>query len=127
MDKTWRVLKRYDGDHLTRIALPLGGIGTGTVSLGGRGDLRDWEIMNRPSKGYTPCADGGRPCPPSMVISPQPVHRPGSNSTGPADATDVKAPTTAAITVPAITVLRSKWVMCVPTSGFRSTSTGWWR
>jgi hypothetical protein len=30
------ILKRYDADHLLRIALPLGGIGTGTVSLGGR-------------------------------------------------------------------------------------------
>jgi non-lysosomal glucosylceramidase len=39
---------------LTSIALPLGGIGTGTVSLGGRGDLRDWEIMNRPAKGFAP-------------------------------------------------------------------------
>ena len=28
----WPVLKRYDRDHLARIALPLGGIGTGTVS-----------------------------------------------------------------------------------------------
>jgi len=46
----WPVLKTYDSDHLGRIALPLGGIGTGTVSLGGRGDLRDWEIMNRPAK-----------------------------------------------------------------------------
>jgi non-lysosomal glucosylceramidase len=50
----WPVLKVYDRDHLDRIALPLGGIGTGTVSLGGRGDLRDWEIMNRPAKGYIP-------------------------------------------------------------------------
>ena len=50
----WPVLRRYDLDHLARIALPLGGIGTGTVSLGGRGDLRDWEIANRPAKGYTP-------------------------------------------------------------------------
>jgi len=59
----WPVLKRYDAEHLRRIALPLGGIGTGTVSLGGRGDLRDWEIMNRPAKGFTPkgLGQGGQP------------------------------------------------------------------
>lgn len=51
----WPGLTRYDGDHLAKIALPLGGIGTGTVSLGGRGDLRDWEVVNRPAKGFTPC------------------------------------------------------------------------
>jgi uncharacterized protein (DUF608 family) len=50
----WPVLKTYDRDHIGRIALPLGGIGTGTVSLGGRGNLVDWEIMNRPAKGYIP-------------------------------------------------------------------------
>ncbi|MEV8565202.1 GH116 family glycosyl-hydrolase [Streptomyces sp. NPDC051322] len=50
----WPVLGRYDQDHLRRVAMPLGGIGTGTVSLGGRGDLRDWEIVNRPAKGFTP-------------------------------------------------------------------------
>ena len=50
----WPVLISYDPDHVDRIALPLGGIGTGTVSLGGRGNLRDWEIMNRPAKGYNP-------------------------------------------------------------------------
>jgi uncharacterized protein (DUF608 family) len=50
------VLKEYDQDHLARIALPLGGIGTGTVSLGGRGDLRDWEIVNRPAKGFAPAS-----------------------------------------------------------------------
>ncbi len=50
----WPILKRYDQAHLGKIALPLGGIGTGTVSLGGRGDLRDWEIMNRPAKGFIP-------------------------------------------------------------------------
>ena len=48
----WPILTRYDEEHLSQIALPLGGIGTGTVSLGGRGQLRDWEIMNRPSKGF---------------------------------------------------------------------------
>jgi len=41
--------------------MPLGGIGTGTVSLGGRGDLRDWEIMNRPAKGFVPASGDIRP------------------------------------------------------------------
>lgn len=41
----------FKGPHLNEIAFPLGGIGTGTVSLGGRGNLRDWEIFNRPGKG----------------------------------------------------------------------------
>jgi len=41
----------FTGLHLKMIAFPLGGIGTGTVSLGGRGQLRDWEIFNRPDKG----------------------------------------------------------------------------
>jgi len=50
----WPVLKRYGPDALRRIAMPLGGIGTGTVSLGGRGDLRDWELMSRPAKGFVP-------------------------------------------------------------------------
>jgi non-lysosomal glucosylceramidase len=50
----WPVLRTYEQDSLARIALPLGGIGTGTISLGGRGDLRDWEITNRPGKGFAP-------------------------------------------------------------------------
>ena len=39
------------GPSLKEVAFPLGGIGTGNVSLGGRGQLRDWEIFNRPGKG----------------------------------------------------------------------------
>ena len=54
LNPNWPVLTSYDQDHLARIALPLGGIGTGTVSLGGRGELRDWEINNRPAKGFEP-------------------------------------------------------------------------
>ena len=54
----WPVLKHYDSEHLYRIALPLGGIGTGTVSLGGRGELRDWEIMNVPAKGFSTVTTG---------------------------------------------------------------------
>jgi non-lysosomal glucosylceramidase len=41
----------YDGENLAEIAFPLGGIGTGCVSLEGRGSLRDWEIYGRPNKG----------------------------------------------------------------------------
>jgi uncharacterized protein (DUF608 family) len=43
--------RTFSGSQLNEIAFPLGGIGTGTVSLGGRGDFRDWEIFNRPNKG----------------------------------------------------------------------------
>ncbi len=56
----WPVLKHYDQDHLAKIALPIGGIGTGTVSIGGSGDLRDWEIMNRPAKGFLAGPGGNR-------------------------------------------------------------------
>lgn len=54
----WPLLKHYDQEHLLNIALPLGGIGTGTVSLGGRGELRDWEIMNKPGIGYSTVTKG---------------------------------------------------------------------
>ncbi len=54
----WPVLTSYDSDHLQRVALPLGGIGTGTVSLGGRGEIRDWEIMNVPGKGNSTVTTG---------------------------------------------------------------------
>jgi non-lysosomal glucosylceramidase len=43
--------RTFTGDGLRTVAFPLGGIGTGTVSLGGRGNLEDWEIFNRPAKG----------------------------------------------------------------------------
>jgi non-lysosomal glucosylceramidase len=46
-----RRLRTFEGRKLKEVAFPLGGIGTGTVSLGGRGDLRDWEVFNRPNKG----------------------------------------------------------------------------
>ncbi|MBS7657443.1 hypothetical protein KEJ33_05920, partial [Candidatus Bathyarchaeota archaeon] len=42
----------YTGRNLDEVAFPLGGIGTGSISLGGWGQLRDWEIMNRPAKGF---------------------------------------------------------------------------
>ncbi len=54
--RSWPVLRTYGLQHLARIALPLGGIGTGTVSLGGRGNLTDWEVCNRTAKGFVPVA-----------------------------------------------------------------------
>ncbi len=54
----WPVLKSYDENHIQKIALPIGGIGTGTVSLSGRGSLVDWEIMNRPGKDYPTVTHG---------------------------------------------------------------------
>ncbi len=54
MEPGYPFLREYRGEQLLKVAMPLGGIGTGTVSLGGRGDLRDWELMNRPSKGFVP-------------------------------------------------------------------------
>lgn len=59
----WPMLKHYDQNHLFQIALPLGGIGTGQVSLGGRGELRDWEIMNIPAKGFSTVYTGSSNAP----------------------------------------------------------------
>jgi len=51
MDKTdSKSVRRFSGDAVS-VAFPLGGIGTGNVSLGARGEFRDWEIFNSPAKG----------------------------------------------------------------------------
>ncbi len=50
----WPALKTYEGASLERLKMPLGGIGTGTVSLSGRGALVDWELGGAPNKGFTP-------------------------------------------------------------------------
>jgi non-lysosomal glucosylceramidase len=46
--------RKYSGRHLAMLAFPLGGVGAGSLCLGGRGQLRDWEIFNKPDKGRTP-------------------------------------------------------------------------
>jgi non-lysosomal glucosylceramidase len=42
---------RLDASHAVA-AFPLGGVGTGNVSLGSRGNLCDWEIFNSANKGF---------------------------------------------------------------------------
>ena len=46
--------RSYSGRHLSLLGFPLGGIGTGSISIGGRGQLRDWEIYNRADKDRSP-------------------------------------------------------------------------
>ncbi|MCG1035797.1 GH116 family glycosyl-hydrolase [Polaribacter sargassicola] len=57
----WPVLKTYNQEHIQKIKMPVGGIGTGTVSFTGRGSLEDWEIMNRPAKGFNPTLENWGP------------------------------------------------------------------
>ena len=52
MTPTFQTSRTYP-PSASALAFPLGGIGTGNVSLGARGELRDWEIFNRPAKGNT--------------------------------------------------------------------------
>jgi len=81
--------RRFTKDSLREIAFPLGGIGTGTVSLGGCGNFRDWEIFNRPNKGgvlpFTfvamHLAGGGLNKPLVRVLERQP-HPPYTGSSG---------------------------------------------
>ena len=44
----------FSGEQLKMLAFPLGGVAAGSLALGGRGQLRDWEIFNRPNKGFSP-------------------------------------------------------------------------
>ena len=57
----WPVLKTYDQEHIQKIAMPVGGIGTGTISLTGYGALHDWEIMSSAAKGFNPWLEKGPP------------------------------------------------------------------
>ena len=75
----WPVLKTYDEAHLYRVALPVGGIGTGTVSLAGRGMWCDWEVMNVPAKGYSTVTPGNNA--PFFALHTAPVSGSGPTTT----------------------------------------------
>jgi uncharacterized protein (DUF608 family) len=44
----------FEGRQLKMISFPLGGVAAGSLGLGGRGQLRDWEMFNRPNQGFSP-------------------------------------------------------------------------
>jgi len=52
----WPALRTYADRELAKVMMPVGGIGTGAIGFGGRGQLDDFEIMNRPAKGERPGA-----------------------------------------------------------------------
>src|SRR4030066_2300402 len=47
-------LKKTYSANANQVAFLLGGIGTGNISIGSRGNLKDIEIFNRPNKGQDP-------------------------------------------------------------------------
>jgi uncharacterized protein (DUF608 family) len=44
----------FTGSSLKMLSFPLGGIGAGSIGLGGRGQLRDWQIFNCADQGNSP-------------------------------------------------------------------------
>ncbi len=46
--------RRFTGNQRKMISFPLGGVGAGSIGLGGRGQLQEWWIFNRPDKGNSP-------------------------------------------------------------------------
>ena len=44
----------YSGMQLSRLQVPVGGIGTGNVLMGGRGNIAHIEVFNRPDRGRKP-------------------------------------------------------------------------
>ena len=46
--------RRFTGRQLKMISFPLGGVAAGSIGLGGRGQLVNWEVFNRPNKGFRP-------------------------------------------------------------------------
>ncbi|MGB6609019.1 MAG: GH116 family glycosyl-hydrolase, partial [Acidobacteriaceae bacterium] len=46
--------RRFTGRQLRMISFPLGGVAAGSIGLGGRGQLINWEIFNRPNQGFRP-------------------------------------------------------------------------
>ncbi|HEX4758073.1 MAG TPA: GH116 family glycosyl-hydrolase [Terracidiphilus sp.] len=54
LDSPLQYPRRFRGRQLRMISFPLGGVAAGSLGLGGRGQLDNWEIFNRPNKGFRP-------------------------------------------------------------------------
>lgn len=48
----WPILKHYEGRFTEKVAMPIGGLGAGNISIGGNGQWKDVEIMNKPAMGF---------------------------------------------------------------------------
>src|SRR6476660_7179583 len=48
----WPILKHYEGRYTEKVAMPIGGLGAGNISIGGNGQWKDVEIMNKPAMGF---------------------------------------------------------------------------
>jgi len=46
--------QEYRGIHLKQLRVPIGGIGTGDILMGGRGDIQHIEVFNRPDRARRP-------------------------------------------------------------------------
>jgi non-lysosomal glucosylceramidase len=53
-DRSFEYPRRFSGRQLRMISFPLGGVAAGSIGLGGRGQLENWEIFNRPNRGFRP-------------------------------------------------------------------------
>ncbi|MFC1620474.1 GH116 family glycosyl-hydrolase [Candidatus Neomarinimicrobiota bacterium] len=47
-------MNEYSGRHLQTIGFPIGGVATGNIILGGRGNISELEIFNKSAKGQSP-------------------------------------------------------------------------
>src|SRR5579875_1947162 len=54
--KEWSITypRVFTGARRKMLSFPLGGVGAGSIGLGGRGELREWWIFHRPDKGNSP-------------------------------------------------------------------------
>ena len=71
----------YTGERSRYIAFPLGGVGSGSLSISGSGRLIDWSIRNRPAlqryNGYSHFAiKADREMRSKLLGSDRPVSRP---------------------------------------------------